>query len=422
MHLSPKSIAEAGREIPVAQETDVLVCGGGPAGIGAALAAAQAGARVTLLEVNGCLGGVWTAGLVAYVLDPKGDSSVTTQILEELDALNAPVSLKTRKFAWAEHCFVYNPEPMKLALERLCRRAGVHIQLHTRVCAAAVDEADSTIRAIFTESKSGRQAWKAKVFIDATGDGDLAAQAGCRYAFGRPGTTESQPLTLMCLLATPKPEGLIPLSLGGTFSMARDVRERGIVTSYPPLLLHLHGGLFAVMMNHHYGSGLDASDITRCTLDARQEIFDLAAQLAAQGGIWEGVQLVATAEQIGVREGRRVRGLYTVTAGDVTTGKHHEDGICRVTFPIDVHSTSKNAGRAFDEENKLVSQPYNIPLRALISADRKNLLMAGRCLSGDFIAHSSYRVTGDAVVTGEAAGALAARPDFLTFRTSLTPL
>jgi len=392
------------------RETDVLVCGGGPAGIGAALAAAQAGARVTLLEVNGCLGGVWTAGLVTYVLDPKGDSRVTNLILKELEALNAPVSLKTRKFAWAEHCFVYNPEPMKLALERLCRQAGVHIQLHTRVCAASVDEADASIHAVFTESKSGRQAWKAKIFIDATGDGDLAAQAGCRYDFGRPGTTESQPMTLLCLLATPKPEGLVPFCLGGTSSMVREMAERGIKTSYgSPLLLHLNGGLFGFMMNHHYGSGLDAADITQATLDARQEIYDVVAQLAAQGDVWEGLQLVATGEQIGVREGRRIRGLYTVTVEDVTTGKRHADGICRAAFPIDVHSTRKESGKPFDDENKLVSQPYDIPLRALISADRNNLLIAGRCLSGDFLAHSSYRVTGNAVVTGEAAGALAAR-------------
>ena len=403
-------IVEPSHEIPVVRETDVLVCGGGPAGIGAALAAAQAGARVTLLEVNGCLGGVWTAGLVTYVLDPKGDSRVTNLILKELEALNAPISLKTRKFAWAEHCFVYNPEPMKLALERLCRQAGVHIQLHTRVCAASVDEADASIHAVFTESKSGRQAWKAKIFIDATGDGDLAAQAGCRYDFGRPGTTESQPMTLLCLLATPKPEGLVPFCLGGTSSMVREMAERGIKTSYgSPLLLHLNGGLFGFMMNHHYGSGLDAADITQATLDARQEIYDVVAQLAAQGDVWEGLQLVATGEQIGVREGRRIRGLYTVTVEDVTTGKRHADGICRAAFPIDVHSTRKESGKPFDDENKLVSQPYDIPLRALISADRNNLLIAGRCLSGDFLAHSSYRVTGNAVVTGEAAGLLAAR-------------
>jgi len=407
---NPSKVVEPGREIPVFQETDVLVCGGGPAGIGAALAAANAGARVTLLEVNGCLGGIWTAGLLTYVLDPKNDSPVTMVILEEMKTLGSAVTGTARKFLWAEHSFVFSPEPMKLALERLCRRAGIHIQLHTRVCAALLDDSANTISAVLTESKSGRQAWKAKVYIDATGDGDLAAQAGCDYAFGRPGTQESQPMSLLCLLATPQPDGLTPFCMGGGASFIQELATRGIKTSYgSPLLLPVRDGIFAIMMNHHYGSGLDAADITQATMDARAEIYEMVAKLAAQGGVWEGLQLVATAEQIGVREGRRIKGLYTVTADDVHEGKRHEDGICRVSFPIDVHSTSKKTGLAFDHENKLVSQPFDIPLRALISADRENLLMAGRCISGDFLAHSSYRVTGDAVVTGEAAGALAAR-------------
>jgi len=118
------------------------------------------------------------------------------------------------------------------------------------------------------------------------------------------------------------------------------------------------------------------------------------------------MRLVATAEQIGVREGRRIRGRYVVSAQDMREGVRHDDAICRVTFPIDVHALDKEGNRA--DVGRFEVKPYDIPLRALISADCENLLMAGRCISGDFLSHSSYRQTGDAAAMGEAAGACAA--------------
>jgi hypothetical protein len=117
---------------------------------------------------------------------------------------------------------------------------------------------------------------------------------------------------------------------------------------------------------------------------------------------------VATGNHIGVREGRRVAGLYRVSEDDVISGARHEDAVCRVTFGIDVHSTRPAESRAYSEENKRRTQPYDIPLRALLSREVPNLLLAGRCISGDFIAHSSYRITGAAVATGQAAGVAAA--------------
>jgi hypothetical protein len=120
-----------------------------------------------------------------------------------------------------------------------------------------------------------------------------------------------------------------------------------------------------------------------------------------------GMQVVATCEHIGVRESRRVRGLYTVMQDDLAVGRRHKDAVCTVHFGVDVHSTDPSAGKG-QELSPIKMKPYDIPMRALISRDLPTLLLGGRCISGDFIAHSSYRVTGTAAATGQAAGAAAA--------------
>lgn len=162
-----------------------------------------------------------------------------------------------------------------------------------------------------------------------------------------------------------------------------------------------------MMANHQYGvSALDGGQITAATLAARREVHALTAALRAQGGVWRDVRVVATADQIGVREGRRIHGRYTVTAEDLVPGVRHDDAVCRVTFPVDVHALDPNTGKT-DSTGGLKSQPYDISLRALIARDVDGLVLAGRCISGDFFAHASYRVTGNAVAMGEAAGKLA---------------
>ncbi len=116
---------------------------------------------------------------------------------------------------------------------------------------------------------------------------------------------------------------------------------------------------------------------------------------------------MATASQIGTREGRRIHGRYTLCADDVRSGARFADAVCRSHFGFDVHSTQASLGKA--NEHFGPARPYDIPLRALVAQDLDNLFLAGRCLSGDFLAHSSYRVSGNAAPTGEAAGRLAAQ-------------
>jgi hypothetical protein len=402
---------EQAREIPIRKSYDVIVCGAGPAGIAAALTAAREGASTLLVEMHGCLGGIWTAGALSWIIDASDKPGIMREIIDRLNLEGGCPPVPKR----AGQSFPYDPEVMKRVLEEMCVEASIDILLHTRAASAGVDPVTRRLSYLVTESKSGRQAWRAEMFVDATGDGDLSALAGCQYEVGRPDNGETQPMSLMALLTG------IDFAEVGSFCMNNRIPEdgrvllfeelarAGIKPSYgAPTLIYIRDGLFALMANHEYGvSATDAAAITRATLSARAELHRMVQGLRLLGKHWSGLQIVSTAEQIGVREGRRVHGLYTTDEHDLLQGARHEDAIARATFGIDIHSTNPQLGQSYGSDGKK-SLPYDIPLRSLIAKDVNGLLMAGRCISGDFVAHSSYRVTGNAVAMGEAAGTAAA--------------
>ncbi len=401
---------EPARDIPVVEETDVLVAGAGPAGVAAAVSAGRSGARVRLIEVHGCLGGVWTAGALSWILDASNKPGLMREIIEELARRGAGQNPQ-----WGGRA--YDVEAMKLLLEEKCAQANVGVQLHTRICAAGRD-GNNRLAVALTESKSGRQAWAAKCFIDATGDGDLAAQAQCGFDMGRPGTGMTQPMSLMCLMAGIDFKQIEPFVhtngpdkayRNDSKLIMKELAKVGVEPSYhAPIIIRIHDNLFAMMANHQYEvKATSAADLTRATLAARAEVNRIVDGLRKLGGAWKDVCLVSTAEQIGVREGRRIDGRYRITADDLIKGARFEDAICRCTFPVDVHATDPDKSKSFDTE-AVKAKAYDIPLRALIARDVDGLMMAGRCISGDFVAHSSYRVTGNAVAMGQAAGVTAA--------------
>lgn len=397
--------AEPGHELPLVNDADVIVCGAGPAGVSAAITAARSGARVRLFEWRGCVGGVWTAGLLGYLLD-FNKPGFAQELAKKL--ADRGIRRGTSKSA-----ITYEPEGMKLLLEDLLVEAGVKFQLHTRVAAAYRE--GRQLNTIVTESKSGREAWRAPVYIDTTGDGDLGALAGCEWEIGEAKDCPCQPMSLNALLVVKDASQLKPM-LHDEDPKCKDnflaeIQRAGFFPSYSkPTLWQIRDNLLLVMMNHEYSvKPFDAAEVTRATVRARSEMNRIVNGLRGLGGIWEGVQLVATAEQIGVRDGRRIRGRYVVSEEDVVVGKRHEDAVVRPTFSVDIHALSQemNKTSAYSNAGRKV-KPYDIPLRALIAKDVDGLMMAGRCISGDFIAHASYRVTGNATAMGEAAGAVAA--------------
>jgi len=404
----PACYREPARDVPLAEPADVLVAGAGPAGVCAAIAAARAGATTRLIEAGGCLGGTWTAGLLSWILDATHKTGVLTEILRALARRGTGT-----KYGGS---VAYDVETMKLVLEDLCLAAGVRLQLHTRVAAASVR--DGRLALAVTESKTGRQAFGAKAFVDATGDGDLAARAGCTFDYGQEQTHRAQPMSMICLMTGVTSEGIGRFVRGlcepaGHGSPKRnllgEMARAGVRPSYTaPTIFHIRDGLFCMMANHEYGvSGMDAAEVTAATLRGRREVHKLVDALRGLGGVWKHLRIVATAEHIGVREGRRIRGLYTLTRDDLARGARFDDAVCRCHFPVDVHSPDPKKDKAI-ARSPVRARPYDIPYRSLVAKDVRGLLLAGRCLSGDFIAHSSYRVTGDAAATGEAAGAAAA--------------
>lgn len=405
--IAPALWTEPARSLPVDSRSDVIVCGSGPAGIAAALAAARTGAHVTLLETNGCLGGVWTSGLLSWIIDGSDKPGIMREIIDALDRRGARLPRVE-----GGRSFAYDIEQMKLLLDDLASAAGIRVQLHTRVVGAARDS-QNRLAVVFTESKTGRQAWSARTFVDASGDGDLAAHAGCGFDLGNPETGECQPMSLLACVTGVRFSEIEPLVGGGLSEpkkrLLAEFERAGVSPSYAaPTLFRVRDDLFVFMGNHQYGvSALDAAQITRATTEARAEIHRLIDALKKLGTPWSDLRVVATAEHIGVREGRRIHGIHTVTHDELLTGVRHEDAVCRVSFGIDVHATNAAGDKGYDPANKTRTLPYDIPLRALIARDVDNLLMAGRCISGDFLAHSSYRVTGNAVALGQGAGVAA---------------
>ncbi len=424
-------------DTPLVAEYDVIVAGSGPAGSAAAITAARSGARTLLLECGGCLGGVWTAGQLAWLFE-MDKPGFTAEINRELVRRGA-------RRGFGVDRYTYEIEEMKLLLEEMCQAAGVDFLLHTRVTQAYGDA--GRLRQVVTESKSGRQAWAAKAFIDATGDGDLGALAGCGFDYGLEGSGQTQPMTFMALITVQDatqlkpfisfyeeedadgPQAVASLTHESSADWVRrhhwqnfrqELKRAGIEPSYGnSTIFRVRGNLLALMVNHEYDvSAIDARQITAATVRGRAEVNRVIRALRTLGGPWAGITLAATADHIGVREGRRIHGRYCVTRQDLIDGTRHADGVVRVNFGVDIHSLSKaqNDAEGGLSHGTISFRPYEIPLRALLAKDVDGLLMAGRCISGDFIAHASYRVTGIAATLGQAAGAtaaLAARTDRL---------
>lgn len=401
------TVHEPGRKIPVVKETDVIVCGGGPAGFAAAISAARSGARTTLIEMYGCLGGIWTTGLLSNIIDAGGKPGIMKDLIDRLNLTDAQYAADK-----------YDAEYMKWTLDQMCLEADVHIRLHTRVT-SAIMKSKNHVGHITTEGFSGREAWKAKVFIDATGNGDLAALAGCGFDVGEPNTNRVQPMSLMVILSGVEEQDVVkagfikPKSISSAAEKERlhqEILTVGIDASYSiPTLIAIRPGMLALMTNHQYGaSAYNSEDITNATLEAREEVNRIIEALRRKGGIWKNARIVSTAAQIGIREGRRIHGLYTLSKDDLINGARFDDAVCLVKYMVDIHSLSKTEGGSW-HDGGIKMKPYEIPVRSLISKDVGNVMMAGRCISGDFYAHASYRVTGNAVPMGEAAGKVAAK-------------
>ncbi|EIP97909.1 FAD binding protein [Opitutaceae bacterium TAV1] len=390
-----RPLREPARDVPVVRKTDILVCGGGPAGIAAAFTAARAGASVLLLERHPFLGGVWTAGALTIILDAENRPGLNREIRTRLESRGA-VEYSHHWPRWP----IYGLEAMKGLLDEMAEECAprLEVQLCTQVVGVAHD--GNRITGVFTESKSGREFIESSIIIDTTGDGDVCARAGCPFEHGRPGDGKVQPMTLYGRIG-----GYRGVGAARHQPMLGIARAAGFQLSYERVTLFPQPGqpgVFMLMATHLFGSGIDARNLTRAEFQGRKEIRELVHILKTRGGEdWRDIYLIDTGPFVGVREARRILGRYYLTTEDIQTGRRFDDGICEVRFNVDIHHPDPSEGRGLFH---LPMRPYDIPWRCLLARDHDNLIMAGRCISGDHIAHSSYRVTGNAVAMGEAAG------------------
>jgi hypothetical protein len=380
----------------------VLVAGGGPSGIAAAVAAARRGMQVTLVERYGFLGGLATAGLVNPFMpwEALGKPLVAGIFQEMLDRMTA-----LGGYGCGPGVHSFDPEIFKLVADRICQEAGVQVRLHTLLTGARVR--DGRITRVYTESKSGREAWSAKVFVDGTGDADLALFAGVPCDEGRDSDGLTQPMTLNFRMAGVEIARMpAHAEINRLFDQAK--AEGRVVCPRENVLLFQTTQASVVHFNTTRvtgKSGVKADDLTAAEIEARRQAFELAQFLVRDVAGFEHSYMQQSAPQIGIRESRRIRGDYVLTGDDVEAGRKFADGIARSNYPIDIHSPT-GAGTVIREVP--LGDYYEIPFRCLLPLGIGNLLVTGRCISSTHEGQSSLRVMPQCFAMGEAAGVAAA--------------
>jgi len=392
-----KTIHEPARELPVAAECDVVVVGGGPAGLAAAIASARAGAQTLLVEQFGYLGGTATASLMACIngfrnqVEPdsvqtvRGIAEEIILRLKDMGGLGKspyPQKAYPTEPGQLQYSYAIDVERFKYVTLKMCVDAGVQIRFHTYFGDGLVE--DGALRGVIVENKSGRQALLARVVVDASGDADVAARAGAPFWQTRrdeaPRLTDG--LMYRIEFGASRPEGTFACDFGTS----------------------------AVV----WGPGVPAMDATdaealsRAEIDARLRLYEDFAKKQAEHPELADARLVETPPLLGIRQTRFVEGEYKLTADDALTGRRFDDVVAISSCPI-IHY--------YGYRRYLEHEGYDIPYRCLVPKTIENLLVAGRCISSEQQPYESHRAMAPIMAIGQAAGAAAA----LCARTGAAP-
>lgn len=399
---------EPAKKIPVKEIADILVVGAGPAGVASAIHAARKGARTLLVEQSGDVGGVATAGLMSH-----WTGGTQGGFYEEI--LDRSADLKDTTAGMGIHGTyrqLINPERLKTVFLEMLQEAGVQLQLYT--FASDVIMEDNKIQGIITESKSGREAIFAKIVIDATGDGDIAARAGVPFYKGREHDGKMQPMTIMLKVAgvdtdkvtyIPGFEETCELPGGDLQTLARQYLPypAGHVLIYPATL---PGIVTLNMTNCIQVDGTKAEDLTKAVMVCRSQIEPILDFLRRFVPGFEKCFLINSSSMVGVRETRHFMGEKTITEQDIMAARVFADwAVTKNQFNFDVHNLSGSGLDATGmQKNFSQTKGYTIPYGCFIPRKVDNLFLAGRNISGTHMAHSSYRVMPVCANMGQAVG------------------
>ena len=428
-------ILESARKTPVIARTDVLVAGGGTAGVVAALAAASKGVHVLLVEQFGSLGGSSTNALVTPQMGTgmKGEnptSSFSRLIDERLEALTASGP--------GIPSIVYDPETLKFVLEQLVEEAGVQTMYYTFVCDPILD--GHALKGLIVENKNGRGAILAQCVIDCTGDGDVCARCGVEFESGSPADGKNQAMSLRYMMAGIDFKRLSaflnriepgqrhdPDWCHTAFEWKHKERwpigalfEKAIAAGDLEYSDGLYWQMFSVPGKPTFAAfncpgiydrcnGVCTEDLTNAQREGRKTIFRHIRFYQKYLPGFEKASLALVAPMVGVRESRRIRGDYTLTAQDVFSYRKFADGVARCNYPMDVHDALlEDVSLHYDETVPKGEQFYEIPFQCLLPRGIDHLVVAGRCISCDFLAESSMRIIPIVRALGDAAGTAAA--------------
>lgn len=416
---------------------DVVVVGGGPAGMCAAIAAAREGVSVILIEQSGFCGGMATKGLVGPFMtcyDAKGETMIIRglfkEIVERMVAKGfaihpAQVHGGTAFTSWIkighEHVTPFEPEGLKIIIDEMLTEAGVKILYHTNFIHPVLD--NNTISGILVSSKRGLEIIKATVVIDCTGDGDVAYRSGVPYEMGNQELNLIQPATMFFHISNVDPDAVEADIQANIHNFYRkdgvnyrsfhwrvtQARENGDWD-----LNRVSIGMFRMpkpdewCVNTSRIMGVNSTDnesLTNAELIGRQQVYKILHFLQKYVPGCENARIKSIASHIGIRESRHIQGDYRLTAEDLLNSKVPEDSILLAANSVDVHG---RFGPTSNEYVPIKGKYYGVPYRCLIPKGIEQLLIAGRCVSADSTAAGAIRVMPPCMGMGEAAGVAAA--------------
>lgn len=413
------SLTEPSRQTPIWGEFEVVVVGGGPAGIAAAASAARAGRQTLLIESYGFLGGMGTAagvtnfcglhanvhGNIQRVVHGVADDLLDR--MERLGGLKEPHALFGGKIA----AQAYDNAAFKVAADDLVLSSGAQLLFHTRVVGLVMDD-PSTIHAVLIETRSGRYAVLANTFIDCTGDGDLAAQAGAPFEKGTDGHDMMYPSTMF------RVSGVDATRVGSDYSVfdrlmtEAEAAGRRFPRKTPIIRPQKNPSEWranVTQLSNPDGSPVDATDarqLSAAEVQGRRQIVDFFQFLRESAPGFENAYLLEIAPQVGVRETRRIVGEYQLTEDDVLGCASFDDSIGVNGWMVEEHVAGNIR---FKWQDIPRCRGFNhLPYRMLLPRGVDNLLVAGRCASMTHGGQSAARVSGACFVMGQAAGTAAA--------------